>query len=130
MVVSFRGVGYNELKGGGKMKFSISSKVMIAIALILAVIIVLFNVYDLTVDKSDDRAYTAQDIESMSIEKININTASKETLCLLPGVGESTAEKIIEYREQHGDFEKIEDIKNVKNIGEKTFLQIMPMITV
>ncbi len=53
-------------------------------------------------------------------EVININTASKEQLTGLPGVGESTAEKIISYRNDK-KFRKAEDIMNVKGIGKKKF---------
>lgn len=51
--------------------------------------------------------------------KININTATKETLDGLPGVGPSTAEKIIQYRQTHGKFKNISDLLNVSGIGEK-----------
>ena len=62
--------------------------------------------------------------------KININTASKEELTTLPGVGESKAEAIIKYREDNGNYEKIEDIKNVSGIGESAFEKIKDNITV
>lgn len=55
------------------------------------------------------------------IEIININTASAEELTDLPGVGESTAAKIISYREEKKGFKKPEDIMNVKGIGKKKF---------
>ena len=48
----------------------------------------------------------------------------------LPGVGESTAKKIIEYREKNGKFEKIEDIKNVSGIGESKYDALKYNITV
>ncbi|HEY5536673.1 MAG TPA: ComEA family DNA-binding protein [Ignavibacteria bacterium] len=53
--------------------------------------------------------------------QININTASKEELILLPGVGEKTALKIIDYREKNDSFKKIEEIMNIKGIGQKKF---------
>jgi len=53
--------------------------------------------------------------------QININTANSQELQELSGVGPSTAEKIIEYRELHGSFQKIEEIMNVSGIGVKTF---------
>ncbi|MDI6605290.1 MAG: ComEA family DNA-binding protein [Thermoanaerobacteraceae bacterium] len=62
--------------------------------------------------------------------KININTASKEQLDSLPGIGAVTAQKIIDFREQHGKFQKIDDIMNVPRIGQKLFEQIKDKITV
>ena len=47
-----------------------------------------------------------------------------------PGVGPVTASRIIEYRDEYGGFGKIEDIKNVSGIGEKTFLKMKPAICV
>ena len=62
--------------------------------------------------------------------KVNINTATKEELQTLSGIGESKAEAIIKYREEKGPFEKIEDIKNVSGIGESAFEKIKENITV
>jgi comEA protein len=59
--------------------------------------------------------------ENLKPKSININTATKEILITLPGVGESTAEKIIKYRELHKGFKKIEHIMKVKGIGKKKF---------
>ena len=61
---------------------------------------------------------------------MELNTATASELRTLPGVGERTAERIIEYREEHGGFEKIEDLMNVRGIGEKTFLRLRPLIRV
>ncbi|MCR5836538.1 MAG: helix-hairpin-helix domain-containing protein [Lachnospiraceae bacterium] len=61
---------------------------------------------------------------------ININTASKEELCSLAGIGEAKAASIIEYRAANGFFQKIEDIKNVSGIGENVFNRIKDSITV
>lgn len=62
--------------------------------------------------------------------RININTASAERLKEIPGVGEVTAKKILEYRSKHGYFKKPEDIKNIKGIGDKTFLKMKNLICV
>ncbi len=62
--------------------------------------------------------------------KININTATAEELSTLEGIGEMKAESIIEFRDNHGHFTKIEDLKNVKGIGDKIFEKIKDQITV
>ncbi len=62
--------------------------------------------------------------------KININTASVAELDTLPGIGPALAQRIIDYRTQHGDFKTIEDLKKVRGIGEALFNQIKDLITV
>jgi len=61
---------------------------------------------------------------------VNLNTASVSQLEGLPGIGKSTAERILEYREKSGGFKKIEDLMNVRGIGEKSFLKLKPLVTV
>ena len=61
---------------------------------------------------------------------VNLNTATLEELTSLPGIGESTAQKIINYRKQNGKFKVIEDLKNVSGIGESKFDNIKDKITV
>lgn len=61
---------------------------------------------------------------------VNLNTATLEELTSLPGIGESTAQKIIDYRKQNGKFKVIEDLKNVSGIGESKFDNIKDKITV
>jgi competence protein ComEA len=61
---------------------------------------------------------------------VDINTATAEELETLPGVGEVTAQRIIDYREANGFFQAVEDIQNVSGIGPKTFEGMRDMITV
>lgn len=63
-------------------------------------------------------------------EKININTATQAELETLPGIGPSKAMAIISYREEHGAFQTIEEIKNVSGIGEVTYNNIKDLISV
>src|SRR3954468_14928183 len=55
---------------------------------------------------------------------INLNTASATEIALLPGIGPKTAELIVQYRQKNGNFKKVEEVMNVKGIGEKTFLKL------
>ena len=61
---------------------------------------------------------------------VNINKADQQELETIPGVGPTTAKNIIEYREKYGGFAAVEEIKNVKRIGDKTFEKLRDHITV
>ena len=63
-------------------------------------------------------------------ELIDLNQASATELESLPGVGERTAERIIEYRRETGGFKKIEELMNVRGIGERSFLRLRPLVTI
>ena len=60
---------------------------------------------------------------------ININTAGKDELVLLPNVGPVTAERIIRYREDYGLFDSIDDLTRVKGIGPKTLEKLKAFVT-
>ena len=62
--------------------------------------------------------------------QININTATIEELDTLPGVGEATANKIVNHRSENGEFKSIEEIKNVNGIGDKKFEEIKNLICI
>ena len=61
---------------------------------------------------------------------VNINTATQAQIEALPGIGPKVAQRIIEYRQKNGQFKKVEDLMNVKGIGEKSFLKLKPYLTV
>jgi competence protein ComEA len=61
---------------------------------------------------------------------VNLNTATPSQIATLPGIGEKAAERIVEYREKNGGFKKVEELMNVKGIGEKSFLKLKPLVTV
>lgn len=67
---------------------------------------------------------------AQSPDKVEINTAGRMELEELPGIGPRTAERIIDYRTDNGRFEKIEELMNVRGIGERTFLRLRDLVRV
>lgn len=82
--------------------------------------------------KTDDEESTVasgSDTSSgMEGNKVSINRATAEELMTLPGIGASKAQSIIQYREEHGGFQKIEDIKNIQGIKDGVFNKIVDCI--
>ena len=75
-------------------------------------------------------AVTAGSPVSTVPSKVNINTATASQLDELPGVGPSTAKRIIAYRQSKGPFSKVEDLLNVPGIGPAKLDAMRPMVTV
>jgi len=61
---------------------------------------------------------------------VNINTASAAELDTLPGIGAKTAARIVEYRQKNGPFKKVEELMNVRGVGEKNFLKLKAQLSV
>jgi comEA protein len=77
-----------------------------------------------------DKAKPAAKAAAPAAASVNLNSATQAQLETLPGVGAATAKRIIEYRQKSGGFKKVEELMNVKGIGEKAFLKLKPYITV
>lgn len=77
-------------------------------------------------------AQTASASKAMAVADapVNLNTATQAQLEALPGIGAATAVRILEYRQKSGGFKKIEDLMNVRGVGEKSFLTLKPLVTV
>ena len=71
-----------------------------------------------------------EESSSTSDGKVNINTASAEELTSLKGIGQTRAESIVAYRQEHGAFAAVEDLKEVSGIGDATYQKIADAITV
>ncbi len=69
-------------------------------------------------------------LDDTTSKKVSLNTATLEELISLPGLGEAKAKAIIDYRSACGYFKKIEDLKNIKGIGDAVFKKLEPYITV
>jgi competence protein ComEA len=72
---------------------------------------------------------SAKSAAAVPTTPVNLNTATEAQLEALPGIGPKVAQRIVEYRQKNGAFKKIEDLMNVKGIGEKSFLKLKPMLT-
>jgi competence protein ComEA len=92
-----------------------------------ALALCLLSIPATVVAQGDARPVKAQDT---AIATVNLNTATAEQLQKLPGVGPATAKRILEYRQKNGNFKKVEELMNVRGIGEKTFLKMKPQLTV
>ena len=87
---------------------------------------------------SEGGAWEAQDAPSdptaertaPGADPVDINRATLAELDTLPGVGPRTAQRIVEYREENDGFTRIEELMNVRGIGERTFLRLKPLVTV
>jgi competence protein ComEA len=74
------------------------------------------------------KSATAKTAASTAV--VNINTASASDFEALPGIGAKTAARIIEYRQKNGPFKKIEELMNVRGLGEKNFLKLKAQLTI
>lgn len=82
------------------------------------------------ITESAGNGVVIEETENIKHEKVNINTAKQTELETLAGIGPSTALKIINYRTENGEFENIEDIKNVPGIGDSKFEAIKEDISI
>ena len=67
---------------------------------------------------------------SVNQSKINLNQATKEDLLKISGIGDKKADKIIEYRQSHGQFKTVDELKNVDGFGEKTVAKLKEQLAV
>lgn len=92
------------------------------------------KVNDACIKEADEKGKLDEEKTEEEVEEnsglVNINSADKENLMKLEGIGESKAKAIVEYREKNGNFDAIEDIKKVSGIGEAAFEKIKDSITV
>jgi len=123
------------------------SKVEIAAIIIAVIFIAVTGLYFLhdrnesaAVTISSGRTVSAEDtgVQSFSPQTpeispfalVNINTATEQELCSLPGIGETLSARIIAYRNEHGLFKSIDEIMSVSGIGAKTYQNLKSYITV
>ena len=77
---------------------------------------------------SQDGASSAQ--QAPAVPRVDLNVADQSALEALPGIGPRTAELIIEYRNETGGFKKVEELMNIRGIGERTFLRLRELVRI
>jgi competence protein ComEA len=103
---------------------------MVRSAITFAAIAVLLAAQPQVVAAQSSRSSSRSAAKPAVTSPININTASAAELEALPGIGAKTAARIVEYRQKNGPFKKLEELMNVRGVGEKNFLKLKPQITI
>lgn len=103
---------------------------VILLGLILMVIGLGMKIKEAKTVTEENRYVSVERKAEAMIVSVNINTATAVELESLPAIGPLTAQKIIEYRNSRGAYQKIEDIMNVSGIGEKTYEKIKENIRI
>ena len=93
--------------------------------IVIAVVCLAFAVPTVTL-AADDRVQTA----AAAVATVNVNTADVNELQSLTGIGQVTAERIVAYRTDHGNFRVSEDLIKVKGVGKKTLEKIRDLVSV
>lgn len=81
-------------------------------------------------ENESDNCETAETDSDVPHGKIDLNTCTARQLCAIPGIGEKTAEKILEYRETAGGFDSVDELINVNGIGEVKLEKMRQYVTV
>lgn len=80
-------------------------------------------------DLSRIKIYIPRNGETQQVQKVNLNLAEAWLISALPGIGKETAQAIVDYRDQHGPFRRVEDLLKVKGIGSSTLTKIRDLVT-
>ncbi len=80
--------------------------------------------------KSNSGKATTEEVvnKKSTAKNIDINSANKETLTQIPGIGPKTADSILTYRKANGEFTSVNDLTNVKGIGDKSLAKMKPFL--
>ncbi|MEK6561331.1 MAG: helix-hairpin-helix domain-containing protein [Nitrospirota bacterium] len=76
------------------------------------------------------KAEATETVSRSEISVVNINSASADEMASVPGLGEKKSQAIVKFREKHGPFARVEDLKKVDGIGDKLFEKIRQYVTV
>lgn len=107
------------------MKLQSNSKAMS----VLTAVLVVFTLVNAATVFAAPKTEAKQEVAPANVN-VNVNTASAEELQTVRGIGPSLAERIVEYRNQNGKFQKVEDLVNIRGIGEAKFQKIKTQVSV
>jgi len=99
-------------------------KVSVLMAVLFVCVIGFSTFPDEVSAKSVSKEVTVQKI----VKNLDINSADKDLLVQLPGVGPKTADAILKYRKANGEFKSIDELRNIKGIGNKKLLKLKPFL--
>lgn len=115
-------------------KIRIKYYLKLILSLALSACIAAAAVYGLVHDELALRGEAAAVYESLAVPAeavvLDLNTASERALQKISGIGETTARAIVEYREEHGNFVSVDELLNVRGIGQATLERIRPYLKV
>ena len=120
---------YNDFGGSMKDFFKNGKWVIITFGLLFVVLIVCADVFFFNT-RYEHIEYDKTQVAKLEYEKININTAKAEDFYALGEIGEKVADKIVDYREDNGDFDSVDEIGEIDGIGKTTFEKIKPFLTI
>lgn len=108
------------------------NKLTYRLLLVVSLFILSFSQQAFAADKTVKPSVTAEkSVAAVKMsDKININTATNEQFATVKGIGVKKAQAIIDYRKEHGNFVSLDDLMNVKGIGEGTLKKIAPFLKV